>query len=309
MTPKLHSSGDLLADRRYAWAEAALAEGDAAAAADLAEQVLELAPRYAPAWFLLGRAREALPGEAAGRAAINAYACALDIDPDDALGARLRVARLGDGSGVAGAIGAGYVRALFDAYAPRFERHLVEGLGYRGPALIRAALEAAVAPGPLRFGRVLDLGCGTGLMARALDGCCEAVVGVDLSPGMLREAGRTGLYARLAEDDLTAFLAGEAPGSADLVVAADVLVYVADLAPVIAAAAQALAPGGLLAFTLQSQPGAGVVLGEDARYAHGEMVARETVAAAGLSPVCFEAVSTRRDRDAEVPGWLVIANR
>ena len=306
MTPTLHSSGDLLADRRYAWAEAALAEGDARAAADLAEQALELAPRYAPAWFLLGRARENLPGEAARHGALNAYACALDIDPDDALGSRLRVARLGGGQ-AEGAIGPGYVRALFDAYAPRFERHLVEGLGYRGPALIRAALEAEARP--LRFGRVLDVGCGTGLMARALAGCCDAVVGVDLSPGMLAEARRTGLYARLAEEDLTRFLAAEPEAAADLVVAADVLVYVADLAPVLAAAARALVPGGLLACTLQSHPGEGVVLGDDARYAHGEAGLRAAVAAAAFSLLRLDAVSTRRDREAEVPGWLVIANR
>ena len=63
----LRSSGDLLADRRYVWAEAALAEGDAAAAADLAAQVLERAPAYGPAWLLLGRAREVLAGDEAGR--------------------------------------------------------------------------------------------------------------------------------------------------------------------------------------------------------------------------------------------------
>jgi predicted TPR repeat methyltransferase len=311
MTPTLHSSGDLLADRRYAWAEAALAEGDAVAAADLAEQVLEISPRYAPAWFLLGRAREALDdgtaaGEAARRGALSAYACALDIDPDDVLGARLRVARLGAGD-AGGAIGPGYVRALFDAYAPRFERHLVEGLGYRGPALIRAALEAERRP--LRFAGVLDLGCGTGLMARALSGCCESIAGVDLSPGMLAEARRGGLYARLAEGDLLAFLEREPAGTADLVVAADVLVYVADLAPVLAAAARALRPGGLLAMTLQSHPGDGVVLGEDARYAHGEATVRGAVAGAGLRLARLEAASTRRDRDADVPGWLAVAVR
>ena len=59
MAPQL-SSGDLLADRRYRYAEACLAEGDFAGAADLAAQTLERAPRYAPAWLLLGRARQGL---------------------------------------------------------------------------------------------------------------------------------------------------------------------------------------------------------------------------------------------------------
>jgi predicted TPR repeat methyltransferase len=300
-----HSSGDLLADRRYAWAEAALADGDAAAAAELAEQALDLAPRYAPAWFLLGRARESLPGEAARQGALNAYACALDIDPDDALGARLRVARLGAGDG-SEAIGPGYVRALFDAYAARFDRHLVGELGYRGPELVRAALAEV---GPVRFRHVLDLGCGTGLMGRALAGACDHLAGCDLSPNMLARARATGLYAELAEADLGAFLAGRAPGAADLVVAADVLVYVADLAPVAAAAARALAPGGLLAFTLQAWDGPGVTLGEDARYAHGEAHLRGAAAAAGLDVASLARASTRRDRGAAVPGWLAVLAR
>src|SRR5689334_16425429 len=103
MAVPLRSSGDLLADRRYVWAEAALAEGDAAAAADLAEQVLERVPDYVPAWLLLGQAREALAGEdpAARERARHAFATALDLDPDDALGARLRLAQLGEAAGAA----------------------------------------------------------------------------------------------------------------------------------------------------------------------------------------------------------------
>jgi hypothetical protein len=60
MLPVLRSSGDLLADRRFGYAQAAFEAADHAAAADLAAQVLELAPGYAPAHALLGRARLAL---------------------------------------------------------------------------------------------------------------------------------------------------------------------------------------------------------------------------------------------------------
>ena len=186
------SSGDLLADRRYRYAEACLAEGDHAGAADLAEQVLEIAPRYAPAWLLLGRAREGL-AEPGGdpdlrAAAARAYACALDIDPDDTLGVRAHLVRLGSSDGLP-ALSPAYVRALFDGYAPRFERHLVEGLGYVGPDLVRDALP----PEPPHLGTALDLGCGTGLMAQALGGLCASIEGVDLSPRMLEKARKTKL--------------------------------------------------------------------------------------------------------------------
>ncbi|GJD62708.1 class I SAM-dependent DNA methyltransferase [Methylobacterium frigidaeris] len=310
MPAPARSSGDLLADRRYAWAEAALAEGDAGAAADLAAQVLERAPGYGPAWLLLGRARAADPalrGEAAA-----AFRAALALDPEDPLGARLHLAELGEGEldlAAEEAISPAYVRALFDGYAGRFERHLVEGLGYCGPALIRAALERLRGP-DVQFGHVLDLGCGTGLMARALDGMAGTLAGVDLSPGMLAEARRSGLYARLHEGDLRDVLTTEPPESADLAVAADVFIYLREIGPVLRETARVLVPDGLLAFTLQGHAGErDAVLGADGRYAHGVESLREDAAAAGLTVALLEPAEIRRQNGAGVPGWLVVLAR
>jgi predicted TPR repeat methyltransferase len=72
-------------------------------------------------------------------------------------------------------------------------------------------------------------------------------------------------------------------------------------------AARILAREGFLAFTVQAHEGAGIVLGEDARYAHGEPYLRSALDAAGLDPVVLEAVSTRMDRGEPVPGYLVVA--
>src|SRR3954469_14645443 len=113
------SSGDLLADRRFGYAQAAFEEGDHAAAAELALQALELAPDFAPAHALLGRARLALGAREEAAAALRR---ALALEPEDALGAGLELARLGALPDEA-AITRFYVRALFDDYAPRFEKH------------------------------------------------------------------------------------------------------------------------------------------------------------------------------------------
>ena len=308
-----HSSGDLLADRRYRYAEACLADGDPAAAADLAEQALEIAPRYTPAWLLLGRAREGLAargGDPALRAAATrAYACALDIDPDDTLGARAHLARLDAGDDLP-ALSPAYVRALFDGYAPRFERHLVDGLGYVGPRLVRDALP----PEPARFDRVLDLGCGTGLMGAAIRDRAGHLTGVDLSTGMLALArakshhGRP-LYDRLAEGDLAAFLAAEAPGSADLCLATDVLIYVADIAPVLERIARVLRPGGVAAFTVQSHDGDGAILGADGRYAQADAHIAAATSAAGLKTLTLRLAGIRCEQDRPVPGRVVVLRR
>ena len=304
-----HSSGDLLADRRYVYAEGCLAEGDAVAAAEMAEQALERAPRYAPAWLLLGRARECLhaaTGEPAHRdAALAAFETARGLDPEDRIGAGLHRARL-DGS--AAALSPAYLRALFDGYAHRFERHLVEGLGYCGPDLLRTALDAL--PGaPARFDRVLDLGCGTGLMGAALRDRAGHLAGVDLSPAMLRLARAKGCYDRLAEGDLAAFLAAEPAASADLCVAADVFIYCADLAPILADLARVLRPGGLAAFTVQSHDGAGAVLGADGRIAHADSYLLAVAEAENLAVVVLNPAAVRRERGEAVPGRVVLLRK
>jgi predicted TPR repeat methyltransferase len=305
--PHTITSGDLLADRRYAYAQGCLDDGDPDAASEMAEQALEIAPRFAPAWFLLGRAREAQYGrtgrEDDHRAALRAYASALEIDPDDVQGARLGLARIGDGT-AASAISPGYVRALFDAYAPRFDRHLVDGLSYRGHERVAAALD-----GPHPLGRVIDLGCGTGLVGAALGGRPEHLTGIDLSPGMLAQAERRGGYHRLVQGELVGVLAGEPPASADCVTAADVMIYVGDFSGVLAGTARVLRPGGRFAFTVQSHPGDGLILGADARYAHGEALVREAVAAAGLDLRSLEPVAVRRENGADVPGRVVVAEK
>jgi predicted TPR repeat methyltransferase len=85
-------SGDLLADRRFAYAEGALADGDAQAAFDLYEQTLERVPAWLPARLGLGKAALALGREAEARAAFENVAAG---DVEDILGARAFLARLG----------------------------------------------------------------------------------------------------------------------------------------------------------------------------------------------------------------------
>ena len=67
-------------------------------------------------------------------------------------------------------------------------------------------------------------------------------------------------------------LRSQPDASADLILAADAMVYVSDLAPVLAEAARVLAVGGLLAFTAETHGGEGVILGHGLRYAHGALL-------------------------------------
>ena len=301
------TSNDVLADRRFAYAQGAFDDGDMAAAADLAGQVLELQPDFVPALVLLGRARMALGEEEAALAPLRR---ALALEPEDALGAGIVLARLGEVA-VEQAVAPAYVRALFDEYAPRFDRHLLRDLNYRAPALIADRLRRVLGRTgrPFRFARGLDLGCGTGLMGVALEGACTRLDGVDLSPRMLERARETGAYRVLEEGDLLDCLARQETGAIDLVTAADVFVYVASLAPILAASRRILARGGLMGFTVQAHDGQGVVLGEDQRYAHAEAYLHEAAAEAGLSVARLEPASPRQGRGGAGRGLVVVLER
>lgn len=303
----LRSSGDSRADGRYEYARAAFEAKDFAGAADLARQVLERAPDFAAAHALLGRSLAA-----AGRPdeAVPSLERARQLEPDDELGVRLDLARLGALSADA-AITDGYVRTLFDNYAADFDHHLTHALGYCGPDLIMAALGRACSliGRALQFDRVVDLGCGTGLMGAALAAHSGRIEGVDLSPRMLAKAHSTGHYHALHEGGLTPYLKQLEDAAADLVVAADVLIYLSDLQDVFVQSHRALRPGGLFAYTVQAHEGSGTILGQDGRYAHSRPDLSALAEKAGFETMVFDEASVRRDRDVPVPGFIAILRR
>lgn len=300
------SSGDLIADRRYDFARDLQLRGDLAGAADLMAQAADLAPGFASAWFALGEMQEELNQN---NAAVDAYRKALAADAEDRHGASLRLMRLG-------AMGLSempkeYVRSLFDQYAPKFDAALIGDLHYRGPEVLRKAVVAArqSQKKPVHFSRVIDLGCGTGLAAKAFASVAETFIGIDISSGMIAQAKATGLYARLDICDMIEGLVREADTSADLVIAADAFVYLKDLAPVLRAAARVLKPQALVSFTVETHAGAGTVIGEGYRYAHSEAVVRDALRDAGFIDARIDAVSTRNDGGLPVPGLVVTGMR
>ena len=192
-----------------------------------------------------------------------------------------------------------YVEALFDGFAERFDRQLVDNLGYDAPALLVERVERRGG----RFARILDLGCGTGLAGPHLRRLQGRLTGVDLSGGMLARAAERGDYHTLAQAEAVNFMRS-APAGFDLIFSTDVLIYFGDLTPLFAAAAGALAPGGLLAVSTE--------LGEDgwtllpsARYAHGDAYVR-AASAPWFEIVDRAEIPLRRDAAAVTPGCLYL---
>jgi predicted TPR repeat methyltransferase len=305
-TPTFASSGNLIADRRYAFGRELAARGDLAAAADLFAQAAEAEAAFAAAWFALGEASAKLGDHTA---AVVAFEKALALDPQDRCGAALHLAQLG-AADPAQAMSSAYVRTLFDQYAPRFDDAL-EALAYRGPHLL---LDAVTRARPdATFAAALDLGCGTGLAGAGFRPFVAHLTGVDLSPGMIARCRGKRLYDRLETDELATFLEAEraAQRHYDLVIAADVFAYVYDLPPVVQAVADVLGPGGVVAVTVETHEddNMAVALGAKLRYRHGPGHVRAAIAAAGLELIELEPATTRVEAGEAVPGLVAVARR
>ena len=272
--------------------------GDLAGALASYDRALALRPAYALVAHYRANALRALGHKEEARAA---YRHALDLGAD-AGEIAFALAALGEGA-LPAAAPADYVKGLFDQYAAHFDRHLVDVLGYRTPALLEALLRRH---GTGAAGDVADLGCGTGLCAPFLRPLAARLAGIDLSPKMLDKARATGLYDELACAEIGDWLAGH-PAGFDLLVAADVLVYIGALEKLFARARAALRAGGRFAFSCEALDGAdGYAIGASNRYAHALGYVERCAAEAGFTVVEAERAVLRREHGADVAGWLVL---
>ncbi|QDC02628.1 methyltransferase domain-containing protein [Mesorhizobium sp. 8] len=300
MKPLQASSGDVLADRRAGYAEMLFSSGDHAAAADLMRDALDLSPGWALGWFRLGEMREAA---GALDAAAEAWTTALELDPRDRPGAALKLALIGRAPSAETSSSA-FVEALFDQYADTFDAALVEKLAYRVPALLSDAIHMQ---GRNTFRLALDLGCGTGLMGEVLRPHVERLEGFDISGRMLAKARARAIYDRLEKADLQDFR--YEGGRPDLIVAADVLIYLGALERVAKTVAGLLSPGGLFAFSVERLAREGdFALQPSRRYAHSEPYVRRLLGENGLDVLWLEEHVLRLDRGEPVVGLIVVAS-
>ncbi len=199
-----------------------------------------------------------------------------------------------------------YVRMEFDSFAATFDVLLREKLDYRAPELVGAAVEATIGLGPRRL-EVADLGCGTGLCSPFLRPRAARLVGVDLSPKMIERAAARG-YDELVVAEISAYC-GANPSAFDLLVAADVLVYMGDLFPVFTAARGSLRAGGHLVFTVERGQDAapGYALNTGGRFEHSETYVRMALASAGFSVLSLSEDTLRTELRTPVIGFVVVS--
>jgi predicted TPR repeat methyltransferase len=203
----------------------------------------------------------------------------------------------------------GFAKTFFDNLAADFDTHLTERLQYRAPALIAEGLRG-LRPNVSGFDAVLDVGCGTGLMGVALraEFALQRLVGIDLSEKMLLEAQKRGLYHELVAGDAVTVM-GVRSDMFDLIVAADVMIYVGDLMPVFTEVARLLKPGGMFAFTTEISAEAEVELSANGHYHHHPRAVDSMMAAAGFTLLQATEAPLRKEANVDVMGRYVYVTK
>lgn len=276
---------------------AALAElGQLQQALASIDRALEVQPGHGPAWTLRGSLLRSLGRtEEAG----DAYRAAAANGDDSALN-RYFLASLGKAVAPANAPRE-YVEALFDGYSQDFDAHLVQVLRYRAPERLVQGL------GGSRAAAALDLGCGTGLCGPLLRPLAQRLDAVDLSARMVERARAGGAYDEVVHADLMDYL-GSTPRRYDLVMAADVFIYVGALEGVFEGVSRVLRPGGRFCFSVElADAGEDLVLRPSLRYAHSAGYIRRLAAQSGFEISATSEGPIREDQGLSIPGlfaWL-----
>lgn len=290
--PELHNALGLLCKRLH----------DLPRAEACYRQALALRPDYGAAWTNL-----AVVLHMAGRIepAIACYTRAIELGHKPESAAYMVAALTGADQQSAPR---DYVRNLFDSYAEKFDKSLTRDLGYNSPELLREMAGKLLDP-HRRFHRIADLGCGTGLIGSRFRDIAKHILGVDLSEKMLAKAAAKGVYDELHCGDIVEFLDGYA-GVFDLIVAADVLIYLGELAPFFAAVHPRLAAGSHLLLTIEKLQGPGERgLQPSGRYAYSEEYLLKMADQHGFSRAACQGINLRKEQGRWLQGSLVVLRR
>jgi predicted TPR repeat methyltransferase len=263
------------------------------------DRVLAVDPQNAVAWTNRGNVFQA---QKRFDEALDCYDRALAIQPDQETAKQNRffvqlelkqVSRIAERA----------LRETFDEVSPRFDDLLVNQLQYRGHLQVRTLAERVMPLSPPMD--ILDLGCGTGLVGESFKDVTVGgrLDGIDLAPRMIEAARARGIYDELILGDLETVLAG-AGRIYDLILSADTMVYLGDLAPTFSGVAKHLKPGGFYIFAIESKEGEGWEQTPQNRFRHSEAYLREEAARAGLSFVDPMRDTLRHEADVPVPGLV-----
>jgi predicted TPR repeat methyltransferase len=198
-----------------------------------------------------------------------------------------------------------YMRGLFDEFSSHYDDTMLEKLKYRAHLHVRA-MAMRVLPRLVPPWRILDLGCGTGLVGLAFQDLAVGgrLDGIDISPRMIEAARSRGVYGDLILGDLETVLA-QSGISYDLIVSADTMTHFGDLVPAFTGVAKRLEPGGFYLFASEAKAGDGWEQTKVHRFRHSEAYLRAEASRAALEFIDIMECTLRREENEPVFGFSV----
>jgi predicted TPR repeat methyltransferase len=191
-----------------------------------------------------------------------------------------------------------------DQVARSFDEGMTKQLDYVVPVHVKAHMTRLFGDESASMD-ALDLGCGTGLYGSVLKPWTRKLVGVDLSPVMLEEAKRKGVYDELICGELIEVLEG-INEQYDIVIAMDVLVFFGDLMPIFERVKKILRPQGLFILDLEkgseAHPWQLHIFGN---YLHSRGYITELADRNGFSELLCEEMDIRKEASSYIKGYLV----
>ncbi|MCR4347288.1 MAG: tetratricopeptide repeat protein [Sulfuricaulis sp.] len=269
----------------------------------LLADVVTAKPDHAWAWFALGTIHAELGDNSE---ALSSLDRAATLDPS--LQTRVNYFKNAiTNNRAADELALSHVKELFDAHASSFEQHLVEGLGYRIPETLDRHIRQIIGDAPATLD-ILDIGCGTGICGSLLKTLARDLTGMDIAPRMIEQARNRQVYDHLLVGDFAPLLAADTR-SYDIIIAADVFIYVGDVKHVFELAQQRLRPAGLLAFSVETSSDRPVVLRATGRYAHSTRYIEELAASTGFEILVAEPAVIRTELKKPIEGAVYVLRR
>lgn len=279
----------------YEIGRAMLAEGRGRDAVMRLRLATWLAPQHQPSWYELGAAYLSLSMRDKATAAFaQSYKLNTHHEETRFMLAAIDPAILPEAKrplSMPSSIASDY----FERLAPDYDR-MQSARNYRAPMAAETSLRAFLEPNRINH-RLLDLGCGTGLVGTLMAPFCEEITGVDIARRMLslaserRRENKSRVYTEAFQADLRLYLP-DVKEPFELITAVDVFGYVGDLGLIFEQAAHALVPGGLFLFQCEPYQGAGFgMLPKVSRFGHNEIYIQQKLDAAGLETVKAESIA------------------
>ncbi|MFK5950147.1 MAG: tetratricopeptide repeat protein [Methylococcales bacterium] len=201
-----------------------------------------------------------------------------------------------------------YIKGVFDNYADNFENNLINTLKYNVPELLNNSLRKSLPEESPKL-RIVDLGCGTGLMGEKLKDVSSHMTGVDLSEKMLARAEEKRIYDSLINEDVLKAIS-EDNDNYDLIVATDVFIYIGDLSAMFEKIYKSMRKGGLFGFSIElTDCRSGYLLQHTGRYAQSIEYINE-LAMKNQFIICLsEKIVVRLEQEKPIEGYIFILKK